>query len=98
MLLANVGAALALVVAVVPFGQVGFDQTPRTQARQFASLSRAQAGAHENPIKLDLAKARGKCACLILAVCGQAEVGPSRVLAGERPRRFTVSNEVQLQR
>ncbi len=93
----NVYGAPSFIIAVVTFRQVRFNLGPRPQPGQLTRSSRALPRAGQHTCELDLPEAWSKFARLLLAARGQRNVRAARVLAGERPLGFAVSNEVKLQ-
>jgi len=90
----NVRRALSFVVAIIPLRQVRFDFGRRIQPGQLTRSSRALQRAGQHASKRDVPEALSKLPRPVLAVSGQGNVRATRVLAGERPLGFTVSNEV----
>ena len=97
-LLANFGGAKAFVVAVVPFDEFSFDLGVGIQPGQFAGAAGAQPGAGQHLGKSDAFQARCQSASHLLAMRGQRQISAAGVLAGDRPGRFAVADEEELQK
>jgi hypothetical protein len=95
-LAANVRGEPAFIFAIVPLHEVRGEPGDLGEARQLASPPRPLERADQNLGELDSREPSPELPRVILAPLGQREIGPSRVLARKRPRRLTVSGQVNL--
>jgi hypothetical protein len=97
-LLSDVAGDLALVLPVVPFGQIRFDfRQWQARARQFTGSPRPQRRTGEHEVEADGAEQRFERAGLRLTVRRQGNISASGVLAGQRPRRLAMPDQMEPQ-
>ena len=80
-LLEDLQGTQSFVIAIVPFGEVGFCFRGSIQTGQLAGLPRALERTGEDMIKRDVPEALGKLTGLFLAICGQRYVRTTGVPA-----------------
>src|ERR1700722_964987 len=88
-------AALApLIVAVVPFEQVGIKLGGVAEPSECAGASCTLKGTGENPVKLKSLKALVEPPGLAFALFGERNIRASRMLAACAPRGFAMADEI----
>src|ERR1700722_19864971 len=88
-------AALApLVVAVIPFEQVGIKLGGVAESSERASASRTLKGTGENPVKLESLEALAEPSGLAFALFCERDIRASRMLAACAPFGFAVADEI----
>src|SRR5262249_50557261 len=80
----------SLVLAVVPFGEVGVNDSFVAEADQLAGLSCTLHGAAENESKSNRGEYWPHPLCKAAAIVGQRDVRRARVLPGKAPLRFSL--------
>src|SRR5208282_2480355 len=90
----DLSRAAALILAVIPFDQVGIDLSRVAKARQLTGPHRALQGAGEDLGKSQSAQPLTEGAGIAFAAFGQGKVGPAGVLPGEAPGGFAVPRQV----
>src|SRR5262249_52243041 len=88
--------AAALILAVVPFDQIGIDFGPGPEAGQLTGPGRTLQGTGENLCERQSFQPVPELAGVALVTFGQRHVGKSRMLAGAAPGRLAVPGQVQL--
>src|SRR4029077_5827672 len=83
-----------LVVAVVPFEQVGINFGGVAEPSEGAGASRTLKGTGENPIKLESLKALVEPSGLAFALFRERNIGASRMLAACAPFGFAMADEI----
>src|SRR4029077_13471474 len=83
-----------LVVAVVPFEQVGINFGGVAEPSECAGASRTLKGAGENPIKLQSLKALAEPSGLAFALFCERNIRASRMLAACAPFGFAMADEI----
>jgi len=89
------GGAATLVIAVIPFGEIGIDFGGRTKAGEFASPHRALRRAGQDLGKNHSVQPRRERPRLALAILGQGQIGAAGVLTREAPGGFAVPPEIE---
>lgn len=84
----------AFVFTVIPFEQVRIDIGDGAEAGELARAPRALQWACKNQFEIQSGQPLSQRTGVLLAVFGQGQIGPPRVLAGETPRRFAVPGQV----
>src|ERR1700689_1101267 len=88
-------AALAsLVVAVIPFEQVGIKLGGVAESSERTGAGRALKGTGENPVKLESLEALVEPPGFAFALVREGNVRASRMLAAQAPFGFAVANEI----
>ncbi len=95
-LLADVDGAPTFVIAIVPFGEVGFDFNALTQANQRTRPLGPPTWTAEHMNEFGAAQSLSKLSRLLFAVFRQRDIGAARVLMGERPGGLPVPNEIEV--
>ena len=90
--LADIRRALSLIVAIVPLHEVRFDFRNLTQSGQHTCSPCTLQRTGEHVAELHSAESFCELAGVLFAFFVKRNVGSTRMLAGERPSRFTVSN------
>jgi hypothetical protein len=80
----------SLVIAVVPFAQIGLGHGMRAKPGQFASLSRPSQRADENELECLSCKNRQEPLREPASIVGQRDISRARMLAAQAPRRLTM--------
>ena len=93
--LADFGKAQALILAVVPFDEVGIDRGDWLEPRELAGASGALERAGENACELESSQPLGQEPCALLTAFGKRQVGETGMLAGKAPSRFGVASQVE---
>src|SRR5262245_20367107 len=90
----NLGRPPSLILAVVPFQQIGIDFGDAPKAGQFTCPAGALQGAGEDLDERQSLQTLLKPGGVALAALGQRQIGQSCVLAREAPRGLTVPGQV----
>src|SRR5262249_37902066 len=90
----DLGGATALVLAVVPFDQIGIGCRHRGEAGQLARPERTSQGTGEHPGERQRPPPLSQPAWVALAALSQREIREPGVLPRERPRRLPVPRQV----
>ena len=93
--IADLGGEPAFIIAIVPLLQIRGDNSNGPEARQLAGPPRPLGGLTRTSVNATLEPSSQR-ACVVLASLGQGDIGPSRVPAGQRLRRFAVTGQVTL--
>ena len=90
----DVNRAAALILAVVPFDQVGINFGDASKARQFAGPPGTLQWAGEHLGEGESPKSFSESSGDLLAVFGQWQIGTPGMLSRKAPGRFTVTGNV----
>ena len=90
----DIGGAAALILPVIPFGQVGIGFGQTAEPGQLGCPSRALRRAGERFGEPRCAQPLPEGARLLLAPLGQRQIGAAGMLAGEAPSGFAVPGEI----
>jgi len=91
---AYVSRCSSFVLAIIPFGQIWVDGRDRTEAGELTRASCPHERAGEHIADAQLVEFLLKRDRLLLAAPRQRNVAAARVLTGERPRGFAMTNQV----
>ena len=91
----DVGGASALVLAIVPLGEVGLGNGVWPKTGKLAGSPGALARAGQHMSERDALKPRREATCGVFALGGQGNVGAACVLAGERPFGLAVPDNIE---
>src|SRR5262249_17372880 len=95
-LLADVGRGPPLVLAIIPFEQVGLRLGPVAKAGQFAGAPGALGRAAKDPVGREALEPFAEALRIALAARGEGDIGAAGVLSGDRPFGLAVTSEVDL--